>query len=806
MRRHCFFLFGFLISIVSLFVSNSIFSQQVKNGSAIDKLRAYSGKAYQEKLFLHTDREFYTSGEVLWFKIYYVDGAFHKPGELSKIAYVEIINEKNDPVLQATVSLLPRESNGSFYLPTSLSTGSYTIRSYTNWMKNFDAAYFFEKRITIVNTINRTETLAVKDAIDTPVVNFFPEGGNLVNDIQSKVGFTITDKGGGINNCRGYILDKNGDTVVSFSPLKFGIGNFNFKPLKGNTYKAIVILPGGIQLIKAMPEAFDNGYVMQLSENDRGQVIINIQRKNNSETGNSVEQLLLAAHTRQVLKVAEKIQVTNNSNNGELIIDKNKIGTGVIHFTLFNGNDQPVCERLFFVKPSSGISLTVKSDENIYNRREKINLTISTQKNTEVNSSINLSASVFKIDELQMTEEATIGEYMWLTSDLPGNVESPGYYFSDDAEAVKAADNLMLTHGWRRFKWDDILKGNDSFVKYLPEINGQLVKGRVTDIRNDQPAENILTYLSITGDPFGFYVAASDSNGWVYYETKNFYGSRQVIARPSIETDPLYKVEILKPFADGASERKYTSYRLKEDLKELFLQRSIDMQVQNIYSGDSVRNFKEPLITDSLPFYGLPETGYKLDDYKRFTTMEEVLREYVTQINIGTRNGNLVLKMFNTYAHEFYRGRMFVLLDGVALSDPDKMLTYNPLKVKKLDVISNQYIIGPSTFIGVASFTTYEGNFDGFELDPKLVAIDYNGLQLHREFYSPAYETKEQLEKRIPDFRNTLLWSPDINTDAEGKASLQFYSSDRAGKYIVVLQGINKNGDPVSAFTIFLVE
>jgi hypothetical protein len=64
------------------------------------------------------------------------------------------------------------------------------------------------------------------------------------------------------------------------------------------------------------------------------------------------------------------------------------------------------------------------------------------------------------------------------------------------------------------------------------------------------------------------------------------------------------------------------------------------MQVQNIYSGDSIRNFKEPLITDSLPFYGLPETEYKLDDYKRFTTMEEVLREYVTQINVGVRNGN----------------------------------------------------------------------------------------------------------------------------------------------------------------------
>jgi hypothetical protein len=799
------FLIGFLIFIVSLLGNDNIFSQQVNNASVVDKLRSYSGKIFQEKLFLHTDREIYTAGEVLWFKIYYVDGTFHKPAELSKIAYVEIINEKNDPVLQATISLLPGECNGSFYLPTSLNTGSYIIRSYTNWMKNFDAVYFFEKRITIINTINDSEPLTVKDTVDSPVVNFFPEGGNLVNDIQSKVGFTVTDKKGGINKCQGFILDKNGDTVTSFSPLKFGIGSFNFKPLKGNSYKAIIVLSGGAQAIKPMPEAFDNGYVMQLSENDRGQVIINVQWRNIQATSNSTEQLLLAAHTRQVLKVAEKIQV-RNSDKAELIIDKNRIGTGIIHFTLFNENDQPVCERLLFVKPSSGISLSVKSDQNIYGSRQKVSLAISTQNNTEISPSINLSASVFKADELQMAGGGNIAEYMWLTSDLPGNVESPGYYLSEDPDANKAADNLMLTHGWRRFKWDDILKGDDSFIKYLPEINGQLVKGRVTDVIKNQPAENIIAYLSISGNPFGFYVATSDVNGWVYFETKNYYGNRQMITRTSIETDSFYKVEILKPFVDVVSGRKYISYQLREDLKELILQKSIDMQVQNIYSGDSLRNFKEPLLVDSLPFYGLPETVYKLDDYKRFTTMEEVLREYVMFIDVRVRNGNLVLKMLNPAAKEFYNGPPFVLLDGVPITDANKIFSYDPLKVRKLEVITNQYIIGPALFNGIASFSTYEGRFDAFELDPKLVAIDYNGLQLHREFYSPIYETKERLEKRMPDFRNTLLWSPDVNTDTEGKATLQFYSSDRKGKFIAVLQGINKNGDPVSAFTTFLVE
>jgi hypothetical protein len=145
-------------------------------------------------------------------------------------------------------------------------------------------------------------------------------------------------------------------------------------------------------------------------------------------------------------------------------------------------------------------------------------------------------------------------------------------------------------------------------------------------------------------------------------------------------------------------------------------------------------------------------------------------------------------------------------VDGVALSNPNKIFSYDPLKVSRLDVVANQYILGSSIFNGVASFSTYEGNFTGFELDPKLVAIDYSGLQLQREFYSPVYETKEQLEKRIPDFRNTLFWSPDITTNKEGKAAIQFYSSDKKGKYIAIVQGISKNGEPVFSFTTFQVE
>ena len=313
-------------------------------------------------------------------------------------------------------------------------------------------------------------------------------------------------------------------------------------------------------------------------------------------------------------------------------------------------------------------------------------------------------------------------------------------------------------------------------------------------------------YLSVPGHPFGFYTSRSDSNGVVRFNVKNYYGNGRVIAQRGIETDSFYTVNLVSPFAEKSPSKQIKAYRLTEEVKQQLLQRSIGMQVQNIFTGDSLRNFKEPELKDTLPFYGLPEAVYKLDDYKRFTTMEEVLREYVLEIGVGVRKGQPIVKIFSPELHDFYSDYELVLLDGVPIHDMHKIFDYDPLKVRKLDIIQTRYVLGQSVFNGIASFTTYDGTFDGYELDPRLVAIDYAGLQLQREFYSPVYKTKEQIESRLPDFRNTLFWAPYITTDKEGKAGLQFYSSDRPGKYLVVVEGMNEKGNFVSATTTFQVK
>ena len=149
----------------------------------------------KEKIFVHTDKDFYVAGEIAWFKLYAVDASSHKPLELSKVAYVELLDSANKHLLQAKIALDNAEGNGSFYLPPTINSGNYKLRAYTNWMKNFGAGYFFEKIITIVNVQKRITLPAIKPSNKFDL-QFFPEGGNLVNNIPCKIAFKGTDQYG----------------------------------------------------------------------------------------------------------------------------------------------------------------------------------------------------------------------------------------------------------------------------------------------------------------------------------------------------------------------------------------------------------------------------------------------------------------------------------------------------------------------------------------------------------------------------------------------------------------------------------
>jgi hypothetical protein len=122
-----------------------------------ERFSKYIKSVPREEIYIHTDRDEYISGEDLWFNIYLIDRNKLKPSADSKIAYFELLNSANRPVIQKRICLDKGFGPGQIVLPDTLSTGRYTIRAYTNWMKNFLPYNCFMKEINIYNAYsNRT--------------------------------------------------------------------------------------------------------------------------------------------------------------------------------------------------------------------------------------------------------------------------------------------------------------------------------------------------------------------------------------------------------------------------------------------------------------------------------------------------------------------------------------------------------------------------------------------------------------------------------------------------------------------------
>lgn len=756
--------------------------QEVQNS-----FNLYKQSALQEKVFVHTDKSTYLPGEIIWFKIYCVDGNDHKPLNLSKVVYVEVLDNNQSPVVQAKISVKNGTGDGSVYIPVTVNNGTYKFRAYTSWMKNFSPDYYFEKTITLLNPLRSPDNI-VKETANNYDIQFFPEGGNLVSGITSKVAFKAVGKSGLGVAFTGAVVDEHNDTVARFKPLKFGMGNFSFTPVANNTYKAVVKF-NGEKVTKDLPAVNSQGYVMSLADNGT-QLDVTVK----GTDGN----IYLFAHTRQMIKAAESSYITNGA--AHFAINKNLLGDGISGITIFNNARQPVCERLYFKRPPQKLFIDAGADQQQYALRKKVNINVSAKGQAGKPVLANMSMAVYRVDSLQEIDHNNIFDYLWLGSDLKGNIESPGYYLKNaNAETDEALDNLMLTQGWRRFQWSQVLENKPPAFNYLPEYTGHIVTGKITNTLTNTPATDIMTYLGVPGKRVQVYVSQSDSLGHLLYSTKDFYGPGEIVAQTNTMADTTYRIDILSPFSEQFSKTTLPKFEFVNGMQNALQAHSLGIQVLNIYSASNIKRFYDPAV-DSSAFYGKPYKMYKLDDFTRFTTMEEDLREYVSEDNIVRSKGRFHIKVLNDRG--FLDGDPLVLLDGVPIFDINKIFAVDPLKVKKLEVIRERFFYGQSAQEGIFSFTTYKGDLGGVELDPKAVVIDYEGLQLHRQFYSPVYDSEVQTASRIPDFRNLLYWTPFVSND--GKVS--FYTSDQAGKYVGVIQGITGNGDAGSQYFSFEVK
>jgi hypothetical protein len=791
------YLFGVLLGW--LFFESSAFSQnnrqELNIQSAFDQ---YRSRFIQEKLFVHTDKNTYLSRELCWFRIYYTDAFYNRPATVSKIAYIELLDKNNLPVLQQKVSLKPGESDGSIIIPVNIPSGTYRFRAYTSWMKNFSPDYYFEKSIRIINPQNlqvEPETSKTKQLYD---IQFFPEGGNLVQQVESKVGFRITDAYGKGLECEGAILGSKGDTVLHFHPLAMGLGHFVFTPASGQSYKAVIRFPRGEMTVKELPDAYINGFVINVTKENERRITVRVK----SSAGLDAQDVYLFVHGSHNSLPLKRLRLVNQEAIFQ--IKPEEIEDGISRITLFNKAGQPFCERLYFKYPEKKLQISALVNPE-YNTRSKINLNLSVTDQSGNPSSADMSVAVYRLDSLQEPDELNILNYTYLTAEL-GPVEHPSYYFTDEVKGRDMEmDNLMLTHGWRRFFWHDMMEQKQYPISFSPECYGHIILGKLVNNITGNAVKDVVTYLSVPSARTEFRVTSSDSLGRVKFEMPGFYGSEEIILQTNPREDSTSHVEVSSPFSDQYAGSRLPEYTIPSEQSASLLDQSIAEQVQHIYAGSNLSQFTmQPVDTNG--FYTEPDEKYYLDNYTRFQTMEEVIREYVVSTNVIQKRNRFQLFLSNKPQREFFDEAPLILIDGVPFFDADELFQQDPMKIRRIDLMNREYAIGYQFYSGIVNVTTYKGDLNGIRLNTHPMVLDYPGIPEQREFFSPKYETEDKANSRLPDYRTLLYWSPRILTGKENKRTVDFYTSDLPGHYAAVIMGLSDSGEPGTQTIYFSVK
>ncbi|WP_400191557.1 hypothetical protein [Hymenobacter sp. B81] len=761
----------------------------------------YQQQHLQEKLFLHLDRPSYVSGETLWFKAYAVDGTRHRPLPLSSVAYVEVLDGAGRALLQTKVALRAATGQGSLVLPATLPSGTYRVRAYTNWMKNAGPDYFFQAPVTVINTLLSLNAPAPAAADSAGYdVQLLPEGGQLVQGLASTVAVKATDHHGRGLAAAGEVLDGAGRVVARFGTSRLGMARFALTPAPGAAYRAVLRLPDGRRTEQRLPTAQAQGFVLHLDDTDPNQLKLTVAA---NVAGGRPEGLLLLGHTRQQLFASASTWLTDG--RAVFFVDRSQLPEGVAHFTLFNADRQPLAERLYFRAPQRRLLVAAAADQTRYGARQKVRLRLATTDQNRQPVPANLSLAVYRVDSLSSVAPADISTFLGLTSDLRGRIEQPEYYLTAPAaEAREALDNLMLTQGWRRFRWSEVLAATPAAPAFVPELNGHLVQGRVLHRRTGQPAEGVATYLATPGRLVRLYNAVSKADGLVRYEMKDFYGPKDLVLQTNQLRDSLYRFELLSPFATGRAAYRLPAFSPAAGQRAELTERHLQAQVQQAYFRKYRNRYLVPA-SDSLAFYGKPDAAYMLDDYTRFKVLEEVMREYVPGVLVRRRKDGFHFQVLDLPNKGTFTDDPMVLLDGVPVFDLNKLMAVDPLRIRRLEVVNSRYFHGELTYSGLLSYTTYRGDLEEFSLDERALVQDYEGLQLQREFYAPRYDTPEQQQSRLPDLRNLLYWNPNVNTTAGPEQALEFFTSDQAGTYRVVVQGLTPTGLPGSTSFTFEV-
>jgi len=796
------------LSLILLLFGLDAFCQVDNAGTikgVISKLQSFYSENTLEKVYLHLDRPWYYAGDTLYFKGYVTFGEQHEPSKQSEVLYVDLIDPENKLQHSIKLQLNNGLAWGDFTLPDSLRKGNYRIRAYTKLMQHVNGAIQFEQVIP-VESANIAKTAKPFQNKAKPDIQFFPEGGDMIFGVTSKIAFKAIDGNGMGLDVKGSIIDNKGDTITSFNSSHLGMGFFFIHPEEGKTYKANVVYADGSQASFDLPPPVTNGIALKVYNDDPDKITVGVRTNKAFFDRNKGQSFYIMMNSGvNVADGAIKL------NNPSMDIDVHKKGfrTGVVQLTLFSATGEPLSERLAFIRRPDLLKLDVSSNKTSYNDYEKVSLNLSAKTASDSLVSGHFSVSVIDESKVPVNEnnENTILTWLLLSSDLKGYIEQPNYYFTNvNKQTTADLDILMLTQGYSRFTWKQLLEKGYPQVNYQAE-KGLDIKGIITATQGKSAAGIKIDLANLEGGPM--IKGVTDSTGAFDFKYLCFNDSTRFLLKAVSDKTRKrlsikYLAEVPEPVTEG--HWPHLQQHAGQFLTLASLQDSASLaNYFGKYSPGKGVLLKEVKISESKAdeYKTIPYTG-DADQVVSFenSTSDGLLSDKLNGILLGVifipnQSFPNIKVPYLTVAQRLYGIRpMLIMVDGIKLPPLTSIdeIPFNDVQKVEVYRSASAGAFGALGGAGVISITTYKGPRPINHMQASdIMQITVHGFYKAREFYSPKYESTYNLNRS--DKRSTIYWNPEIVSDKNGNASFEYFNAGGQGTYRVVIEGIDEKGN-----------
>ena len=615
-------------------------------------------------------------------------------------------------------------------------------------------------------------------------VKFFPEGGALLSIPHQNVAFKAQGADGFSKEVEGFLFNSKGDTLTNFRSEHNGMGIFTMNPVDNETYYVTVRTNDSITKRFDLPAIEPKGISIAMSHYKQ-EIRYEIQK---TEATEWPQKLFLLAHTRGKLAILQPINPkrTFGKMNDSLFTE------GITHFMLIDEQGNALSERLIFVPDHKPNQWQITADQPTYGKREKVSLQIAAKDNEGNPVEGTFSVSITDRKSIQPDSLAdNILSNLLLTSDLKGYVEDPAYYFlNQDARTLRSIDYLMMTHGWRRHKMENVLRPPSlNFTNYIEK--GQTISGRImgffgANVKKGPicvlaPKYNIIATTE-TDEKGQFIVNTSfrDSTTFlVQARTKKGFAGVDILMDP-----PQYPVATHKaPYLNGAA-----------TFMEDYLMNTRDQYYME--GGMRVYNLKEVTVTAKRerPSSKSIYTG----GINTYTVEEDRLQGYgQTAFDAASRLPSVTITNGSEIHIRNNSEPAIIVIDDIVYEDASDIL--KDIQVSDMSSISllrgaDAVILGPRASGGAVVITLKDPR--NLPARPAQGIITYTPLGYSEsvEFYHPTYDTPEKKNAQRSDFRSTVYWNPELRLDAEGKATIEYYTPDSTAPEDIIIEGVDKNG------------